>query len=215
MNGRHPCAWADANPDRYPEAVRYCIAWHGCEGRPCERKKYAQAQAKRAGAGYRKFPGAPFANNPGGECKWCDDCIEDPNKPGKISRRRGWHPECLEQFYLHTRPDSQHDFLVERDGRVCKECGAAPGKWVHDRWPTRVGGSSDVYVGSFTAVRRAWALEVDHVVALGLVAHLPVDERRPWFGPPNLQLLCSDCHRIKTRQDVAKIKAARIERNAA
>ena len=59
---------------------------------------------------------------------------------------------------------------------------------------------------------RVWqdcALEVDHRVPLWEVAHLPPDERRPYFGPENLWLLCQACHKAKTKREAAERAAQR------
>jgi hypothetical protein len=53
-------------------------------------------------------------------------------------------------------------------------------------------------------IERVLALEVDHRIALWEVAHLPDDERRWYFGPGNLWLLCPPCHKAKTRREAAK-----------
>lgn len=51
---------------------------------------------------------------------------------------------------------------------------------------------------------RSRALEVDHRIPLWEVAHLPDDERRWYFGPGNLWLLCPPCHKAKTRREAAR-----------
>lgn len=69
-------------------------------------------------------------------------------------------------------------------------------------------------VGSFVAIERACALEVDHKVPLWSVADLPDEERRWYFGPGNLWLLCPRCHKIKTRRESAQRAAERRARLA-
>lgn len=64
-------------------------------------------------------------------------------------------------------------------------------------------------IGEFTAIERACALEVDHRTALWEVAHLPPDERRWYFGPENLWLLCPACHKAKTKREAADRAAQR------
>lgn len=59
---------------------------------------------------------------------------------------------------------------------------------------------------------RVWqvcALEVDHRVPLWSVASLPDGERRPYFGPANLWLLCPRCHKVKTAREAADRAAQR------
>lgn len=55
-----------------------------------------------------------------------------------------------------------------------------------------------------TLDRQTSALEVDHRVALWTVANLPDEERRWYFGPGNLWLLCPPCHKAKTRREAAE-----------
>lgn len=64
-----------------------------------------------------------------------------------------------------------------------------------DAWMLR-GGTCDI--------RRISSLEVDHEVPLWKVAHLPPDERRPYFGPDNLRLRCPGCHKAKTAREAAE-----------
>lgn len=59
------------------------------------------------------------------------------------------------------------------------------------------------------AIERVCALEVDHRVPLWEVADLPDDERRWYFGPGNLWLLCPRCHKAKTRAEAARRAAER------
>lgn len=56
--------------------------------------------------------------------------------------------------------------------------------------------------GEATAVELSGELVVDHIIPLWLVAIIiPQAERRPYFGPENIQLLCSGCHGIKTARE--------------
>ena len=63
--------------------------------------------------------------------------------------------------------------------------------------------------GACQDIERVCALEVDHRVPLWEVAHLPRDERRPYFGPDNLWLLCPRCHKAKTKREAAERAAQR------
>lgn len=91
--------------------------------------RYDERQRARFGARY--FP------EPRGEhygqlmwCKWCDRPIPEVIA-GKRSTQRLWHPECKDQFFLHTRLEHQFAFLVGRDGERCAwpKCGCSPTKW--------------------------------------------------------------------------------------
>lgn len=114
-------------------------------------------------------------------CKWCDRAIP-VLIDGKKSTQRMWHPDCAHEFNLHTRPDQQFMHLVRRDGRVCQTCRQNPIDYI---------------------------LEVDHRVPLWSVAHLPDEERRWYFGPGNLWLLCTRCHALKTRREAGERAAER------
>jgi len=81
--------------------------------------------------------------------------------------------------------------------------------WRAERWPFPDRRWSDLspeerIVGETTAIERVCALEVDHRVPLWEVADLPDDERRWYFGPGNLWLLCPRCHKLKTKREAAR-----------
>lgn len=187
----------------------------------------------------RSFP-APRPVNFGryGWCKWCGLAIPQIID-GKKSTQRMWHPECVHEYNLHTRSESQKRFLIKRDGQRCAICQAAPTKWLHDQYPHRefvesrrfytpkpddlaklwndpfpgIGWSSMTptqrMCGEYYRVWQECALEVDHRVPLWKVANLPDDERRQYFGPTNLWLLCPSCHLTKTKAESAERATAR------
>lgn len=161
-----------------------------------------------------------------GVCKW--GCGKPVKKPALY-----WHPECLQDYLLHTRLEEQYAFLVERDGKVCGSCGEAPAGWVRgdvgiccdwskgtvnedwlrELWFARYELPASMEERRATGLRTSieWRirLEVDHLVPLWSVAHLPDDERRRFFGPENLWLLCPDCHKKKTAYEAADRAAER------
>jgi 5-methylcytosine-specific restriction endonuclease McrA len=51
---------------------------------------------------------------------------------------------------------------------------------------------------------RICALEVDHKIPLWSIAHLPDEERRRFFGPENLWLLCPRDHKAKSKREAAE-----------
>lgn len=163
---------------------------------------------------------------PRGHCRWCGGPILKPN--GELNLRRTWHSgrgeevDCLLRYYLHTRAENQLAFLVERDGIGCRQCGAAVGGWSYRRlWVTNEFGlgfyqdrQAHVEDGPDGPMCRTWwvsGLQVDHVIALAVVA-LQVSPEKRWrfFGPTNLQCLCQACHSRKTTADVALLKAVRL-----
>lgn len=166
-----------------------------------------------------------------GEWMWCKWCGEKIPKiiDGKSSTRRLWHPYCLGQFMLHTRKDDQFNHLVRRDGercRCCPEGAPIPRRWINrgvisvvlpmpsfkhiapvgsDEWMRlaaewREANPSPVY----SDIDLIDWLEVDHRTPLWEVAHLPDEERRWYFGPGNLWLLCGPHHKQKTIREAAR-----------
>lgn len=175
-----------------------------------------------------KWPGA-------GTCKWCRKPILNPN--GTVNTRRYWHPACADDYNLHTRLDCQFAFLVDRDGKRCAQCGESPERWLAGQvitvvqwgqwtdggmpdylaelWPRPSGTWADRTpeeraTGDQTPIERTHDLQVDHRVPLWAVAHLPDDQRRVYYGPRNLWLLCTPCHKAKTADEAAR--RARLRR---
>lgn len=88
--------------------------------------------------------------------------------------RRTWHKDCLRHYLQHSDMQAQYNHLAKTRGRGCAVEGCA----------------SD-------------GAEVDHVVALWKVRALPDRERRPYYGPANLQLLCHRHHKQKSATEAA------------
>lgn len=163
----------------------------------------------------RQFPMPRYDRKGEGWCRWCG---KDVAKPA-----RNWHRECLSEYFLHTRPDAQFHHLVKRDGKACSQCGSSPERWI-GQLVFICGGLVDEYwsrddmrrygcygerFGQATMIQRTHALHIDHTVPLWSVAHLPDEERRPYFGPTNLNLRCSPCHKTKTAREAAERAALR------
>lgn len=141
------------------------------------RARYEHEKRLRA---KREFPGDPFPRAGTAMCRWCGEPIVHGRAKSRTRHDgRKDEPNCLGQFFLHKDLHAQRAFLIGRDGKRCAQCGDPP---------DRLG------------------LEVDHRVPLALVCYLPDDERRPFFGPGNLWLLCAACHKAKTRVDTAMIR---------
>lgn len=175
----------------------------------------------------RVCPPTPYAGAGPGICWWCGDGLPR-TKAGNFVQRvfhngRKGEPKCGYHHRLHTQTPVQLEYLLQRRGPRCAGCGELHGAWARRR-PTsperlreiwgQTSYPADVWVGPLCTAWWQTSLEVDHKVALALVAHLPDDERRPYFGPINLQLLCADCHKAKTRSDRAKIRALQRELEA-
>ncbi len=90
-------------------------------------------------------------------------------------RRRSWHLDCVTQYFLHSDLGKQMAFIQRRDGQGCAIEGC-----------------------------RARGIELDHRVPLWSVRNLPDAERRPFYGPTNLQLLCRDHHVEKTSREAGE-----------
>ncbi len=162
-------------------------------------------------------------------CKWCGEKIPI-EIDGNRSTQRLWHPACVYQFELHTRLAVQKYFLIKRDSQRCawQDCGAPPERWLRGYelhrtqglgwleddylatlWPRcdipwREQTAEQKATGWHIEIERVCALEVDHRVPLWSVAHLDDDERRPYFGPGNLWLLCPLHHKAKTKAEAAQ-----------
>ena len=156
--------------------------------------------------------------NDGPWCRWCGDPITTASR-GRINR--SWHdgradePHCLYDYYLHTRRREQRAFLVERDGEHCWDCGAEPMRWLNQGEVTVIieWNRLPEIGGNYTRVELVSALEVEHSTPLWAVAHLPDDERRPYFGPMNLRLRCPSCHAVKSAKEARdRAHVKRLER---
>lgn len=120
----------------------------------------------------------------------CSMCGTSP-LPG---RRRSWCSDaCVELWNLATFPLVQRRHLEYFMGTRCWVCDARwqPG-YARPSWSTDLGPPAP----------RPIVLEVEHVRPLW---SLTDDERRElrWWLPFNLQLLCLECHRAKTRREAA------------
>lgn len=200
----------------------------GCRSRVRQRLEDAYRHRHLAGLKKkREFPPLP-RNTEKHQCWWC----KKPMVHGRVWQRamhdgRLDEPNCRWLHDLHTRYEVQRAFLIRRDGMGCKGCGQVVGHWSQshevdpERW--RAWGPewakrypADVWVGPLCSTHWAPGLEVDHVVPLAAAFEaFPEPYRRRWFfGPSNLQALCPDCHKAKTRKDVAFIRAAQVHGQA-
>ncbi|MET0293468.1 MAG: HNH endonuclease signature motif containing protein [Phenylobacterium sp.] len=151
-------------------------------------------------------PPLALADRVRGTCRWCGEPIlhEAGARVGEVNGRRFWHPACVEAYKLSAWRREQVRFVRKRDGARCAACAAAPKKWK----PGRTG--KDKETGArYQRVRRSCALELDHRTPLWSIAHLPETERRAYYAPGNLQLLCPPCHKAKTVREAGERAAAR------
>lgn len=196
-----------------------CMGWN-CDTAGCYSKKSDQQRAKAEKAKYRVFPGPPHDGLGHGFCRWCgkEMAADVPRR-----KQRTWCPggDCFHEYNLHTRLEVQRTFLFERDGLGCSKCGSQVGQWARGNWatdPDYYRGLSEtwvkhfdpaIYVGEFFSVTWSADLQVDHRIPLvAAFRAFEGDRRLGWFwGPGNIWLLCPDCHREKTREDVKLGKA--------
>lgn len=175
------------------------------------------------------FPG-PWANAGNGWCVWCGRLIIDA-KTGMRSKRAHWHKDCVHEYNLHSRLETQFNHVAARDGLKCAwpGCGATPERWIASPVMHLLDYSDgkrglDVYwsaillrdipwnerteeqhsIGAMQDIDRRCALQLDHKTPLWKVADLPDCLRRSYFGPDNLWLLCPDHHKAKTRREAAE-----------
>jgi 5-methylcytosine-specific restriction endonuclease McrA len=151
-----------------------------------------------------------------GRCCWCGGAVKPP--------KRYWHEECRQRIRELTDEDWQKRRLIERDGDKCNACGKShhysaekelhgfcseisaevSRRWNYDTHETE---PEKVWVadGPFTPVLITKpALQVDHVIPLWKVVDLPDEKRVTYFELGNLQLLCVECHKAKTKPEAAE-----------
>lgn len=192
----------------------------------------AKADARAAKTAHRKVPMPPvprghcrwcarpivgvkgkYIGRPNPLRSWCR-----PTDPGGR--------DCWFEFLLHSSAETQFGYLARSRGLACADCGAEdPQRWRslglctfpdrNDVMPWDGPRNSAAYWEALTIYRKAnpypqgtliervTALEVDHVVPLWRVALMPIELRRPYFGPDFLQLLCNWCHKAKTKAEAA------------
>lgn len=162
-----------------------------------------------------------------GWCRWCLGYID-----GRYRKNMNWHRDCKQAWLLHSDRDVQTQFLIDRDGLECWDCkggwswvreGETVLRWVwqgvpwcfpvkpsfNDRDRLAMAGQAieGVTVGAFYSLHRrpnAGTLEVDHDVPLWSVWHLETWERARYYGPTNLRLRCTACHKAKSKREAAE-----------
>lgn len=167
-------------------------------------------------------------------CKWCGDQIPVEIDGKRSTQRLwhpacadeyNLHTRYAEQYDFLVRRDGERCAL-------CPEGTPLPMRWKHGEviritrescwgWDRGTADWAEVFwnrpdgswrdytdeeraVGEHMEIERVSALEVDHKTPLWSVADLPDDERRWYFGPGNLWLLCPTHHKAKTKREAAQ-----------
>ena len=144
-------------------------------------------------------PSIPFSDAPRGTCRWCGDSIlhEDGPKRGERNRLRRWHPACFDS-YNESDPREARRRVRKRDRGHCAICGLDT---VRLRRSIRGKGAFEkTRALGFKPRKSFW--ELDHIVPL-------IDGGS--HDLPNLQTLCTPCHKRKTSAEAADRRAARAE----
>lgn len=182
-------------------------------------KRWEALRAAREAIGsHRKVP---MPDWPGpGSCRWCLEPTiwEAGKRAGQPAPTRNWHNACYHQYELHTATAAQFDFLFTQDGPRCQNCGDG-GYAAGTEIVIRPEGMSwaEFYqadktdLSRMTILKPAITLEVDHIIPLWEAAEFggSLDERRRWFGPENIWLLCVPCHKKKSRLEAARRAAVK------
>lgn len=129
-------------------------------------------------SGGRDPPRTPHGDAPPGYCRWCGRVMLTKLK--KPDRRRTCHKgECRTNFNCVSSPGGARFELWKRDDGVCAMCGVR----------------CDLYGST-----RNGDWNVDHIYPLWLVDRTQPEAYRYWM-PGNLQTLCLEHHKEKSRRD--------------
>lgn len=168
-----------------------------------------------------------------GWCKWCDQRIPEIIDGKRSTQRLwhpecaaeyNLHTRLPNQFDFVAGRDGEHCALCPPGTPTPMRWLAGPVMTMTKRscwgWRPGVSGWWDIYpdppegrwadmtpeerqTGAHQEIERVGALQVDHRVPLWATVDLAPEDRRPFFGPPNLWLLCPDHHKAKTRREAA------------
>ena len=111
-----------------------------------------------------------------GICRWCDSIIND--EYGRRNMRASWHPDCSEKYLMIYNTSHIRKYIRKRDYGECNICGEYDGRF-----------------------------HVDHIKPLYEQKGLSSDEiDLSYWDEKNLQTLCRQCHKEKTKEDMKKLR---------
>lgn len=129
---------------------------------------------------HRKPPKPVTWDSPKGSCRFCGEPIIEN---GKQNNRKNWHTECVHVWKVMNDPKYAREFVYLRDHGKCRDCSCTCAlKWYQ--------------TGS--------TFEVDHVKPL-----FEANGDLSYWHPDNLLLRCTECHKLKTKSDMERYRAAK------
>lgn len=194
------------------------IDWHIYEAEADIAERWSALREAGDATKHRKVP-MPEVKPGTGKCRWCAEQIFHDRGPkkGQPANGRSWHTPCYHLYELHTSSKAQFNFLFDRDGPKCQICGGGkyalaleslyhpPGMDWKEWWKLHQDPDAP---GRICYLKPSIRLEVDHIVPLWRAEDFALAIRRQLYGPKNLWLLCTDCHKAKSAIEAAE-RAAR------
>lgn len=129
-----------------------------------------------------------------GYCRFCNLAILSPM--GAILTRKTWHPHCVKIYKEQAHPSVLRKAIWDRDKGICAKCGvdvATLKKAAFDY----MSGASIAY-SLRTHGGDYW--QADHIVPLAAGGS---------FEHHNIQTLCTQCHKEKSKADLQTIREYR------
>lgn len=136
-----------------------------------------------------------------GRCRWCGGAILSSTG---AATRRTWHPECVAAYREIFWPAVTRKAVWERDHGVCGACGLDTCASMRQQFLNDYGQEGFRIYWPVRGLKMSGDLwQADHIVALVNADRSSLDHWRL----PNLQTLCTACHRAKTQADVRQARA--------
>jgi len=111
-----------------------------------------------------------------GVCRWCENIINDER--GARNMRASWHPDCSDDYLMLYNSKHIRKYIKKRDYAECNECGEYDPRF-----------------------------QIDHIKPLYEQKYKTSDEVDwSYWDEKNLQTLCRECHKKKTKTDMGNLK---------